>query len=83
MNTLDLPSITATGRPIVVPVGPETLGRVFKVVGDTIDEKGPVQAATEYPIHRPAPAFEEQVTRPEFFETGLKVIDLIAPFTRG
>ncbi|MBC7242723.1 MAG: F0F1 ATP synthase subunit beta [Anaerolineae bacterium] len=72
-----------TGAPIMVPVGPETLGRVFNVIGDPIDEKGPVNAKTFYPIHRPAPSFEEQVTQPEFFETGLKVIDLIAPFTKG
>jgi F-type H+-transporting ATPase subunit beta len=72
-----------TGAPIMVPVGPETLGRVFNVIGEPIDEKGPVNAKTFYPIHRPAPSFEEQVTQPEFFETGLKVIDLIAPFTKG
>ena len=72
-----------TGAPIMVPVGPETLGRVFNVIGEPIDEKGPVNAKTFYPIHRPAPSFEEQVTKPEFFETGLKVIDLIAPFTKG
>ena len=72
-----------TGAPITVPVGPETLGRVFNVTGDAIDEKGPVGATARYPIHRPAPSFEEQVTEPEFFETGIKVIDLIAPFTKG
>jgi len=72
-----------TGAEITVPVGPETLGRVFNVIGDAIDEKGPVEATTRYPIHRPAPSFEEQVTEPEFFETGVKVIDLIAPFTKG
>jgi F-type H+-transporting ATPase subunit beta len=73
----------ATGGPITVPVGPGTLGRIFNVVGDPIDNMGPVEAAERYPIHRPAPSFEEQVTKPEFLETGLKVIDLIAPFTRG
>ncbi|MGQ9516811.1 MAG: F0F1 ATP synthase subunit beta [Anaerolineae bacterium] len=72
-----------TGAPIMVPVGPETLGRVFNVIGEPIDERGPAHAQTYYPIHRPAPPFEEQVTQPEFFETGLKVIDLIAPFTKG
>ena len=72
-----------TGRPITVPVGPETLGRVFDVLGRPIDNKGPVDAKTRYPIHRPAPAFEEQATSVEVFETGIKVIDLIAPFTRG
>jgi len=72
-----------TGKPIMVPVGQATLGRIFNVLGEPIDNQGPVEADTYYPIHRPAPSFEEQVTRPEFLETGLKVIDLIAPFTRG
>ncbi|OQY26128.1 MAG: F0F1 ATP synthase subunit beta [Anaerolineaceae bacterium 4572_32.1] len=74
---------TDTGSPITMPVGEATLGRIFNVVGQPIDNKGPVEADTYYPIHRPAPPFEEQVTAPEFFETGLKVIDLVAPFTRG
>jgi F-type H+-transporting ATPase subunit beta len=72
-----------TGQPISVPVGPATLGRIFNVLGEPIDNAGPVEAEERYPIHRPAPSFEEQVTKPEFLETGLKVIDLIAPFTRG
>ncbi|HSR34308.1 MAG TPA: F0F1 ATP synthase subunit beta [Anaerolineae bacterium] len=72
-----------TGKPITVPVGPTTLGRIFNVLGEPIDNAGPVEAEEYYPIHRPAPSFEEQVTKPEFLETGLKVIDLIAPFTRG
>jgi F-type H+-transporting ATPase subunit beta len=72
-----------TGKPISVPVGPKTLGRIFNVLGEPIDNAGPVEAQEYYPIHRPAPSFEEQVTKPEFLETGLKVIDLIAPFTRG
>jgi F-type H+-transporting ATPase subunit beta len=72
-----------TGQPISVPVGPATLGRIFNVLGEPIDNAGPVEAEEYYPIHRPAPSFEEQVTKPEFLETGLKVIDLIAPFTRG
>jgi F-type H+-transporting ATPase subunit beta len=72
-----------TGEPIRVPVGPATLGRIFNVLGEPIDNRGPVEADTFYPIHRPAPSFEEQVTKPEFLETGVKVIDLIAPFTRG
>jgi F-type H+-transporting ATPase subunit beta len=72
-----------TGQPITVPVGPKTLGRIFNVLGEPIDNAGPVEAEEYYPIHRRAPSFEEQVTRPEFLETGLKVIDLIAPFTRG
>ncbi len=73
-----------TGAPITVPVGPTSLGRIFNVVGDTIDGKGPVaEGGTMYPIHRPTPTFEEQSTQVEVFETGIKVIDLIAPFTRG
>ncbi|MCJ7513801.1 MAG: F0F1 ATP synthase subunit beta, partial [Anaerolineales bacterium] len=73
----------ATGSPILVPVGEASLGRVFNVLGLPIDGKGPVEAETYYPIHRPAPSFEEQSRRVEVFETGLKVIDMIAPFTRG
>jgi F-type H+-transporting ATPase subunit beta len=72
-----------TGGPIAVPVGPEALGRVFNVLGRPIDNAGPVEAKEHYPIHRPPPPFEEQVTEAEVFETGLKVIDLIAPFTKG
>lgn len=77
-----LPAV-ATGAPIQVPVGPETLGRVFNVLGKPVDRRGPVEAKLYYPIHRPAPEFAEQSTRVEVFETGLKVIDLIAPFTKG
>ncbi len=73
----------ATGAPIMVPVGPSTLGRIFNVLGKPVDEKGPVDAALYYPIHRSAPPFSEQSTRVEIFETGVKVIDLIAPFTKG
>jgi F-type H+-transporting ATPase subunit beta len=73
----------ATGAPIMVPVGPATLGRIFNVLGHPVDEKGEVNAATHYPIHRPAPNFAEQTTGVEIFETGVKVIDLIAPFTKG
>jgi F-type H+/Na+-transporting ATPase subunit beta len=87
MDTTDglqrgVPAI-ATGAPIKVPVGPETLGRVFNVLGIPIDGAGPVETDLYYPIHRPAPNFEEQSTRVEVFETGIKVIDLVAPFTRG
>ncbi len=71
------------GAPISVPVGPATLGRLFNVVGDPIDNAGPVAADIKYPIHRTAPSFAEQATQAEIFETGIKVIDLIAPFTRG
>ncbi len=76
-------SAIATGAPIMVPVGQSTLGRIFNVLGQPVDEKGPVDAATLYPIHRPAPTFAEQSTSVEIFETGVKVIDLIAPFTKG
>ncbi|HID86446.1 MAG TPA: F0F1 ATP synthase subunit beta, partial [Anaerolineae bacterium] len=72
-----------TGGPITVPVGKGTLGRLLNVLGEPIDRLGPVEAEARLPIHRPPPPFEEQVTTPEFFETGLKVIDLIAPFTKG
>jgi F-type H+-transporting ATPase subunit beta len=72
-----------TGGPISVPVGPATLGRVFDVLGRPIDNKGPVEAEQRYPIHRAAPAFEDQTTATEVFETGLKAIDLIAPFAKG
>jgi F-type H+-transporting ATPase subunit beta len=72
-----------TGGPIRVPVGEPTLGRVFNVLGRAIDGRGPVLAGQTYPIHRLAPAFDQQSRRVEVFETGLKVIDLIAPFTKG
>ena len=72
-----------TGAPISVPVGKEVLGRLFNVVGDTIDEKGPVVTEKRMPIHRSAPPFEEQDTSAQIFETGIKVVDLIAPYTRG
>ncbi|MDD2696182.1 MAG: F0F1 ATP synthase subunit beta [Anaerolineales bacterium] len=73
----------STGAPIKVPVGAQTLGRVFNVLGEPIDRKGEVIASEYYPIHRAAPDFSEQSTKVEVFETGIKVIDLIAPFTRG
>ncbi|GJQ36380.1 MAG: F0F1 ATP synthase subunit beta [Anaerolineales bacterium] len=76
-------SARSTGAPITVPVGPATLGRIFNVLGNAIDKRGDVSASMYYPIHRSAPAFEEQSTRVEVFETGIKVIDLIAPFTKG
>jgi F-type H+/Na+-transporting ATPase subunit beta len=72
-----------TGAPIAVPVGPETLGRIFNVIGETIDYGDPVTTGERSPIHRHAPSFEDQVTTPQFFETGMKVVDLIAPFTKG
>ncbi len=71
------------GEPITVPVGPATLGRLFNVVGEPIDGGAPVVSEHYYPIHRHAPSFDEQSTQAELFETGVKVIDLMAPFTRG
>ena len=72
-----------TGAPIKVPVGQVTLGRIFNVLGRPVDNRGDVQADVYMPIHRLAPTFDEQATRTEVFETGIKVIDLIAPFTKG
>ncbi len=72
-----------TGHPIQVPVGKEVLGRLFNVIGETIDDKGPVVTKEKKSIHREAPPFEEQDTTAQIFETGIKVIDLIAPYTRG
>jgi F-type H+-transporting ATPase subunit beta len=77
MKALDL------GGPISVAVGAPTLGRVMNVVGEPVDELGPIVAETKYPIHRHAPDFSEQSTRLEMFETGIKVIDLVQPFLRG
>lgn len=72
-----------TGKPITVPVGNETLGRLFNVLGKTIDNRSNFEAKTLYPIHRSAPSFEDQSVEPEMFETGIKVIDLIAPYQKG
>src|SRR5881296_3923314 len=71
------------GSPVMVPVGKETLGRVLNVIGQPVDKMGPVNAKTYYPIHRPAPSFEDQATSLEMFETGIKVIDLLEPYLRG
>src|ERR687886_523634 len=75
--------VVDTRAPITVPVGPPTLGRLFNVLGEPIDAKGAVDTSTKYPIHRPAPALVDQSVQPEQFETGIKVIDLIAPFRKG
>jgi len=75
--------VHATGGPIRVPVGPPVLGRIINVTGQPIDGRGEIVADTYYPIHRPAPPFAEQSTKVEVFETGIKVIDLVAPFTKG
>lgn len=72
-----------SGRPVAVPVGRASLGRLFNVLGEAIDGKGPVDAKETWPIHRPAPKLEEQVTTPQQLETGIKVLDLITPFTKG
>ena len=72
-----------TGRPISVPVGQATLGHIFNVLGDVLETDQPVQSEEQWSIHRPAPTFADQSTQTEVFETGLKVIDLIAPFTKG
>jgi F-type H+-transporting ATPase subunit beta len=72
-----------TGSPITVPVGRETIGRLFNVLGEPIDNEGEVKASERHPIHRAAPSFEEQSVEPMMFETGIKVIDLIAPYQKG
>jgi F-type H+-transporting ATPase subunit beta len=72
-----------TGAAITVPVGPETLGRIINVIGEPIDERGPVNAKTFFPIHRPAPAFVDQSTEAQVLVTGIKVVDLLAPYARG
>src|SRR5258705_7665982 len=72
-----------TGAGITVPVGEETLGRVLNVIGEPVDEMGPVNAQKSYPIQRPAPEFVDQETKVQSFETGIKVVDLLAPYARG
>src|SRR5262244_4539195 len=72
-----------TGKPIAVPVGRPTLGRVMNVLGKPVDQLGPIVTDTYYPIHRPAPALDEQSTTLEMFETGIKVVDLMEPYVKG
>jgi F-type H+-transporting ATPase subunit beta len=72
-----------TGQPITVPVGRDTLGRVINVLGEPVDNKGPIESEKRYPIHRPAPDFTQQSTKLEMFETGIKVVDLLEPYVRG
>src|SRR5512132_2825547 len=72
-----------TGQPITIPVGKETLGRIINITGEAVDKAGPLKATKTYPIHRPAPAFDEQSTKVEMFETGIKVVDLLEPYTKG
>ena len=74
---------TDTGAPVSVPVGPETLGRLFDVTGQPLDNLGPVESAQHWPIHRPPPSFDEQTSTTELLETGIKVFDLITPFMKG
>ncbi len=76
-------SVTDTGGPVSVPVGKETLGRVFNLLGDPIDGRGPVHATERWPIHRDPPAFDSISPKTEVFETGIKVVDLLTPFVRG
>ena len=75
--------VVDTGSPIMVPVGPETLGRIMNVIGEPIDERGPINSKKFYPIHREAPAFEDQSSGQELLITGIKVVDLLAPYARG
>ena len=75
--------VTDTGEPISVPVGPETLGRILNVIGEPVDERGPIDAKMTYPIHRPAPEFVDQSTETEILTTGIKVVDLLAPYAKG
>ena len=75
--------VVDTGSPISVPVGPETLGRILNVIGEPIDERGPVNTKKRYPIHRQAPSFEEQSSSAEILVTGIKVVDLLAPYLKG
>ena len=75
--------VTDTGAPITVPVGTATLGRIFNVLGEPVDEMGPCDAQSGLPIHRAAPAFTDLETKPSVFETGIKVVDLLAPYRRG
>jgi F-type H+/Na+-transporting ATPase subunit beta len=76
-------TVTATGSPIQVPVGPETLGRIINVIGEPIDEKGDVKTKEKWPIHRAAPEFSDQSTETEILVTGIKVVDLLAPYAKG
>ena len=72
-----------TGAPITIPVGPKTLGRIMNVIGEPIDERGAIESEKSFPIHRPAPEYVDQATTVEAFETGIKVVDLIAPYQKG
>ena len=75
--------VIARGAMIEVPVGEEVLGRIFNVIGEVVDEGEPIQASIKWPIHREAPTFDNQSTKTEMFETGIKVVDLLAPYSKG
>src|SRR6266436_1332690 len=75
--------VNDTGQPISIPVGKETLGRIINITGEAVDKAGPLKVTKTLPIHRPAPTFEEQSTKVEMFETGIKVVDLLEPYTKG
>ena len=75
--------VVDTGNPIRIPVGPNTLGRIMNIIGESVDKQGPLTSDTMYPIHRPAPAFEDQETKVQMLETGIKVVDLLEPYTKG
>jgi F-type H+-transporting ATPase subunit beta len=75
--------VVDTGKPIMIPVGPTTLGRIINIIGEPVDKQGPLASETKYPIHRPAPSFEEQETKVQMLETGIKVVDLLEPYTKG
>ncbi len=76
-------AVLDTGAPITIPVGRQTLGRILNVIGEPVDKMGPVKTEKHYPIHRPAPSFDEQATKVEMLETGIKVVDLLEPYTKG
>ncbi len=75
--------VTDSGGPITMPVGPETLGRILNVIGEPVDDRGPVKTAKRLPIHREAPVFTDQSTETEILITGIKVVDLLAPYAKG
>lgn len=76
-------AVADTGLPIMIPVGKETLGRIMNVIGEAVDERGPIITKMKYPIHRDAPTFVQQSTGQEILVTGIKVVDLLAPYARG
>jgi F-type H+-transporting ATPase subunit beta len=75
--------VTDTGSPIMVPVGDATLGRIMNVIGEPVDEAGPIKGTESYPIHQPAPSFQDQATEADILVTGIKVVDLLAPYAKG